>query len=79
MASHLISLHNFTLQNVHFVFYELSATQLALRNTFVLGTLAATAGTILALVIAYVNARQAVTGSPASQRCRSSASASAEA
>ncbi len=62
VASHLVSLHNFTLQNVHFVFFELSATQLALRNTFILGALAATAGTILALVIAYVNARQAVTG-----------------
>ena len=62
IASHLVSFSNFTLQNVHFVFFELSATQLALRNTFILGTLAATAGTILALVIAYVNARQAVTG-----------------
>ena len=62
IASHLVSLHNFTLQNVHFVFFELSATQLALRNTFILGTLAATAGTILALVIAYVHTRQAVTG-----------------
>ncbi|HEY7997425.1 MAG TPA: iron ABC transporter permease [Pseudolabrys sp.] len=62
VASHLVSLHNFTLQNVHFVFFELSATQLALRNTFILGALAATAGTVLALVIAYVNARQAVTG-----------------
>ncbi|MGC1694397.1 MAG: iron ABC transporter permease [Pseudolabrys sp.] len=62
IASHLVSLHNFTLQNVHFVFFELSATQLALRNTFILGALAATAGTVLALVIAYVNARQAVTG-----------------
>jgi iron(III) transport system permease protein len=62
VASHLVSLQNFTLQNVHFVFFELSATQLALRNTFILGALAATAGTILALVIAYVNARQAVTG-----------------
>ncbi len=62
VASHLVSLHNFTLQNVHFVFFELSATQLALRNTFILGAMAATVGTILALVIAYVNARQAVTG-----------------
>jgi iron(III) transport system permease protein len=62
IASHLVSLHNFTLQNVHFVFFELSATQLALRNTFILGTLAATAGTVLALVIAYVHTRQAVTG-----------------
>ena len=35
---HLLSFNNFTLQNLHFVFYELSATQLALRNTFILGT-----------------------------------------
>ncbi len=62
VASQLVWLNNFTLQNVHFVFYELSATQLALRNTFILGTMAATAGTILAVVIAYVTARQAVTG-----------------
>jgi iron(III) transport system permease protein len=62
VASHLVSLGNFTLQNVRFVFFELSATQGALRNTFILGTLAATAGTILALVISYVTTRQAVTG-----------------
>ena len=62
VASHLVSFNNFTLQNLHFVFYELSATQLALKNTLILGTLAATAGTILALVIAYVNARKAVAG-----------------
>jgi len=62
VASHLVWFNNFTLQNLHFVFYELSATQLALRNTFILGTLAATAGTILAMVIAYVTTRQAVTG-----------------
>jgi iron(III) transport system permease protein len=62
VASHLVSLSNFTLQNVHFVFFELSATRGALRNTFILGTMAATAGTILALVISYVTTRQAVTG-----------------
>src|SRR6478609_10157683 len=62
VASHLVWFNNFTLQNLHFVFYELSATQLALRNTFILGTLAATAGTVLALVIAYVHVRQAVSG-----------------
>ncbi len=62
VASHLVSLSNFTLQNVRFVFFELSATQLALRNTFMLGTMAATAGTIIALVISYVTARQAVVG-----------------
>ncbi|HMF23311.1 MAG TPA: iron ABC transporter permease [Pseudolabrys sp.] len=62
VASHLVWFNNFTLQNVHFVFYELSATQLALRNTFILGVLAATAGTVLAMVIAYVYVRQAVKG-----------------
>src|SRR5450759_2860649 len=62
VASHLVSLSNFTLQNVHFVFFELSATPLALRNTFILGILAATCGTILALVISYVTTRQAITG-----------------
>ena len=62
VASHLVSFSNFTVQNVHFVFYELSATPLALRNTFILGILAATCGTILALVISYVTTRQAVTG-----------------
>ncbi|MBX6328681.1 MAG: iron ABC transporter permease [Pseudolabrys sp.] len=62
VASHLVWFDNFTLQNIRFVFHELSATQLALRNTFVLGSLAATIGTILALVIAYVTARQAVVG-----------------
>jgi iron(III) transport system permease protein len=62
VASHLVSLNNFTVHNLHFVFIELSATQLALRNTFILGTLTATAGTILALVIAYVTSRQAVAG-----------------
>lgn len=62
VASHLVWFNNFTLQNLHFVFYELSVTQLALRNTFILGVMAATAGTILALVIAYVTTRQAVRG-----------------
>ena len=62
VASHLVSLNNFTLHNLHFVFFELSATRLALWNTFILGTLAATAGTVLALVIAYVHTRQAVRG-----------------
>jgi iron(III) transport system permease protein len=62
IASHLVSLNNFTLQNLHFVFFELSATSLALRNTFILGILSATCGTVLALVISYVTTRKAVTG-----------------
>ena len=62
VASHLVSPGNFTLQNLHFVFYELSATPLALRNTLFLGMLAATAGTVIALVISFVTTRKAVTG-----------------
>ncbi|HET7848212.1 MAG TPA: iron ABC transporter permease [Pseudolabrys sp.] len=62
VASHLVSTSNFTLQNLHFVFFELSATDLVLRNTFILGVLAATIGTMIALVISYVTARRAVTG-----------------
>ena len=62
LASHIVTFNNFTLQNIHFVFFELSATMLAIKNTFILGILAATLGTILAVVIGYITARQAVTG-----------------
>ena len=62
VASQIVSIHNFTLQNINFVFFELSATELALKNTFILGMLAATVGTIIAVVIAYITARQAVAG-----------------
>ena len=62
LASRIISVNNFTLQNIDFVFFELSATSLAIKNTFVLGLLAATSGTILAVVIGYITARKAMTG-----------------
>jgi iron(III) transport system permease protein len=62
IATTLLTPMNFTLNNVHFTFFELSSTQLALKNTFILGSLAATLGTLLALVIAYITARAAVTG-----------------
>ena len=62
VASQPIWFDNFTFRNIYFVFFELSATKPALQNTFILGTLAATIGTVLALVIAYLTARQAVTG-----------------
>jgi iron(III) transport system permease protein len=62
IATTLLTPMNFTLQNVHFTFFELSSTQLALKNTFILGSLAATLGTLLALVISYITARQAVAG-----------------
>jgi iron(III) transport system permease protein len=62
VASQFISFDNFTFHNVQFVFFELSATQLAVKNTFLLGTLSATVGTMMALVIGYLTARKAVTG-----------------
>src|SRR5262249_21372571 len=62
VASQLLSVNNFTLHNIEFVFFELSATKLALQNTFILGVLAATLGTVLALVIAYLTIRKAIAG-----------------
>ncbi len=62
VASHFLTFSNFTLHNIEFVLFELSATKLALRNTVILGTTTATIGTVLALVIAYVTARKAVPG-----------------
>ena len=44
------------------MFFELSATELAIKNTLILGVLAATVGTIIAVVIGYVTERKAVAG-----------------
>src|SRR6186713_78116 len=62
IATTFLTAHNFTLQNIHFVLFELSAASFALKNTVILGTATATIGTAFALIIAYVTARQAVTG-----------------
>ena len=62
IASHLVSTHNFTLSHIRFVFFELSETGIAVRNTFELGILAATVGTVITVIIGYITARQAVTG-----------------
>jgi iron(III) transport system permease protein len=62
VATQLLSLPSFTLHNIEFVFFELSTTQLALKNTFLLGVLAATVGTLFAVVIAYLTTRQAIAG-----------------
>src|SRR5262245_34954353 len=62
IATTLSSPTSFTLHNIYFTFFELSSTQVALKNTLILGTLSATIGTLLALVISYVTARKAVTG-----------------
>jgi iron(III) transport system permease protein len=61
-ASEPLTWESLTLHNIHFVFIEFSQTQLALRNTFLLGLLAATAGTLLALVVSYLTARRLVVG-----------------
>ena len=44
-------------------FFEFSATQLALRNTFLLGFLTATAVTAIALIVSYLVIRRSVPGS----------------
>jgi iron(III) transport system permease protein len=62
-ATTLVTPSTLTLHNIIFVFTELSATGLVLKNTVILGTATATIGTILALVIAYVTTRQVIAGS----------------
>jgi iron(III) transport system permease protein len=61
-ATTLVTPSTMTIKNVVFVFTELSSTQLALKNTVILGTATATVGTVLALVIAYVTTRRAIAG-----------------
>src|SRR5437660_1577849 len=62
VATQLVTFATATWKNVHFVFFELSATRLALKNTLILGVASATAGTLIALVISYVTARKAIVG-----------------
>ncbi len=62
IPSQLLTPQTMTLHNFNFVFFELSATKLAMKNTFLLGAMAATCGTALALVIAYLSARAAIAG-----------------
>src|SRR5258708_16378559 len=57
-ATTLVTPSTLTLHNIVFVFTELSSTQLALKNTVILGAATATIGTMLALVIAYVTTRR---------------------
>lgn len=62
IPSRFATWENLSLANVYFTFFELSQTRHVLQNTFVLGALSATLGTLLALVTAYLTARQAVRG-----------------
>ena len=62
VATSFVWFGNFTLHNIYFVFFELSSTKLAVKNTFLLGVASATIGTLMALVIAYLTTRRAITG-----------------
>ena len=62
IATNLVTPATATLHNFYFTFFELSSTKIALKNTFILGALSATLGTLLALVISYLTAREAVRG-----------------
>ncbi len=53
---------NFTLQNFTFAFFEYGDTQRAIYNTFKLGIVTATFGTLLATLIAYVTHRNLFRG-----------------
>ncbi|HKY08818.1 MAG TPA: iron ABC transporter permease [Candidatus Binatia bacterium] len=53
---------NFTLKNLSFAFFEYGDTQLAIYNTFKLGILTATVGTVLATMIAYITNRDLFRG-----------------
>jgi iron(III) transport system permease protein len=53
---------NFTLKNFAFAFFEYGDTQRAIYNTFKLGILTATAGTIVATLIAYITNRNLFRG-----------------
>lgn len=63
-VSEPLTLATLTLHNFNFVFFEFSATRLAMWNTLVLGFLTATIGTGIALVTAYMVSRATVQGSP---------------
>lgn len=58
-----INFDTLTLSHWKFVLFEFSATQLALRNTFLLGFLTATAVTAIALIVSYLVTRRSVPGS----------------
>jgi iron(III) transport system permease protein len=62
VAPALPTLANLTWSHLHFVFFELDATPVALWNTVILALGAATIGTVLALIVGYLVARRSVRG-----------------
>jgi iron(III) transport system permease protein len=61
-VSEALTWSNLTLHNFHFVFFEFSATQLAIRNTLFLGITSATVGTLIGLLVAYLVQRRVIPG-----------------
>lgn len=61
-VSEPLSWQTLTLHNFEWVLFEFSATQLAIWNTLILGLGAATIATFIAVVIAYLAARQTIPG-----------------
>ena len=57
-----LSWDNFTVKNLYFAFFEYGDTQRAIYNTFKLGILTATVGTLLATLIAYITNRDLFRG-----------------
>lgn len=62
VAPALPTLANLTWSHLHFVFFELDATPVAMWNTVILALGAATIGTVLALIVGYLVARRSVRG-----------------
>lgn len=62
-ASDPLNWQTITLKHWNFVLFDFSATQLALRNTFLLGVLTATGVTVVALITAYLVTRRSIAGS----------------
>jgi iron(III) transport system permease protein len=60
--SDALTFDTLTLHNIRFVFLDFSQTRLALWNTVLLGVLAATGGTFLALIVAFITTRGLVAG-----------------
>ncbi|HEY1267931.1 MAG TPA: iron ABC transporter permease [Candidatus Binatia bacterium] len=57
-----LTVDNFTLGNFTFTFFQYGDTQAAILNTFKLGIVTATAGTLLATLLAYITNRQLLRG-----------------
>src|SRR5260370_8026189 len=61
VPSEFVSFENLTLHNIAFVFFELSSTGVAFRNTFILSTTAAPIGTVMPDLTPHLPSPQLIT------------------